>query len=235
MSIDHKIVVPRQKPIPKHLQDNPLGTPSLTMIVGQTGSGKSIVVANLLMALQKLHKFESGLFVTGNNKDPILESIELPIANTPTQLSDYITELKQSKEGTNHILVLDDIQGSPDFNIFSNRSEFTKFMLSHRHYGEDKKKAGRNGVWVIATAQTLKNSFSTSIRDQVKNWILYYPNRHPTMIKNYEDIAQDPVAMQRAMSIVKSKGAHSFLFLNKHNPEEDQYFLNFDEPLKDLQ
>ena len=232
--INHELVIPKSKPLPKKVKDSPLGTPSLSLIVGQTGSGKSVVTANLLMALQKEHDFDSALFVTGNNRDPILDSIEMPITTSPAELSDYITTLKQSKEGTNHLLVLDDIQGSPDFNVFSNRSEFVKFMLSHRHYGEDKKKAGLNGTWVIATAQTLKNSFSTAIRNQVKNFFLFYPNRNPSLLKHYEEIAQDPTAMKRAMAIVKGDGDHSFLFLNKHDPGQDRYFLGFDKELIDL-
>lgn len=107
-------------------------------------------------------------------------------------------------------------------------------MLSHRHYGEDPKRSGQNGTWVIATAQTLKNSFSTAIRNQVKNFFLYYPNRNPSLLKHYEEIAQDPIAMKRAMAIVKADGPHSFLFLNKHDPSQDRYFLGFDKELIDL-
>lgn len=232
--IEHEMIVPKQKPIPKRVKDDPLGTPSLSLVCGQTGSGKSVVTANLLLALQKRHDFDSALFVTGNNRDPILESLEMDITTSPSELSDFITKLKQAKEGTNHILCLDDIQGSPDFNVFSNRSEFVKFMLSHRHYGEHPKKAGVNGTWVIATAQTLKNSFSTAIRNQVKNFFLFYPNRNPSLLKHYEEIAQDPTAMKKAMAIVKAEGAHAFLFLNKHNPQEDKYFLGFDKEIVDL-
>lgn len=232
--IDHQYVVPNKPKVPEKISKDPLGSPRTIMIVGQTGSGKSTTMANLLMALQKRHKFDSALFVTSNNRDPILDAIEMPITSSPSELSNYITTLKQAKEKTNHLLVLDDIQGSPDFNIFSNRSEFVNFMLSHRHYGEDKKKPDQNGTWVIATAQTLKNSFSTAIRNNISLWFLYYPNRAPAQVKAYEELAQDPVAMKRAMSIIKSDGKHSFLFLNKINPEEDRYFKGFDEELVDL-
>jgi hypothetical protein len=162
-----------------------------------------------------------------------LDSIEIPITTSPVELENYITELKQAKEGTNHILVLDDIQGSKDFNLMTNRSNFVNFVLSHRHYGESKKNPNKNGVWIIMTAQTLKSSMTPMLRDQVKNWFLYYPRR-PKDIKNYEEIAQDPTAMQRAMALVKNDGKHAFMFLNKHNPEQDRYYLGFKSEMKDL-
>ena len=233
MSIDWNFVVPKSKPLPKAKQDNPLATPSITMIIGGTGSGKSVCMSNILMALQDIHEFDSGLFVTSNGRDPILDTIEMPITQKPSDLEDYISKVRNSKEGTNHILVLDDCQGSKDFNIMTNRSTFVSFVLSHRHFGENKKKAGLNGTWLIITAQTLKNSFSTQVRNQVKNWILYYP-RTPTELRNYDELAQDPAMMRRAMAIVKSEGRHAFLFLNKHDPERDRYYLGFNDEMRDL-
>lgn len=233
MSVNWDYVVPKQKKTRQMDADDPLASPSLTLIVGGTGSGKSTTMANILMALQAKHDFDSGMFVTSNNRDPILDTIEMPITSSPKALDDYITELKQAKEGTNHILVLDDIQGSPDFKIMANRSNFVNFMLSHRHYGEDKTKPGQNGTWVIMTAQTLKNSYSPQIRDQVKNMFLYYP-RNPSHLKHYAEIAQDPVAMMRAMALLRTKGNHAFLYLNKNNPERDRYFMGFKEELIDL-
>lgn len=233
MAVNWDYVVPKQKKKSTLDSEDPLASPSLTLIVGGTGSGKSTTMANLLMALQDKHEFDSGAFITSNGRDPILDTIELPISSSPKMLDDYITELKQAKEGTNHILVLDDIQGSPDFKIMANRSNFVNFMLSHRHYGEDKAKAGQNGTWVIMTAQTLKNSYSPQIRDQVKNFFLYYP-RNPSHLKHYAEIAQDPVAMMRAMALLRARGNHAFLYLNKHNPERDRYFLGFNEELVDL-
>lgn len=233
MAVNWDYVVPKQKAKSKIDSDDPLTSPSLSLIVGGTGSGKSTTMANLLMALQNKHDFDSGLFVTSNGRDPILDTIEMPITSSPSALDDYITELKQAKEGTNHIMVLDDIQGSPDFRIMSNRSNFVNFMLSHRHYGEDKTKPGRNGTWVIMTAQTLKNSYSPQIRDQVKNFFFYYP-RNQSHLKHYAEIAQDPVAMMRAMALLRTRGNHAFLYLNKHNPEKDRYFMGFGEELVDL-
>ena len=235
MAVNWDYVLPKQSKakISKTDADNPLRTPSITMVVGGTGSGKSTTMANLLMALQELHDFDSGLFVTTNNRDPIIDTIELPVTTSPKDLEDYLTQLKQSKEATNHILVLDDLQGSPDYKIMTNRSNFVNFMLSHRHYGEDKHKAGQNGTWVIATAQTLKNSYTPQIRDQVKNFFLYFP-RNPTHMKHYEELAQDPTAMRRAMAMVRAAGNHAFLFLNKHNPERDRYYLGFKDELVDL-
>lgn len=233
MAINHDYIVPKKKQLPKKITDDPLGTPSLSMIVGGTGSGKSTTMLNMMMALQERHEFDSGLFVTSNNRDPLLQAVEMPITSSPAELENYITEIKQAKEGTNHMLVLDDIQGSKDFNVMTGRSNFMNMILSHRHYGEDPKRPDKNGTWVIATAQTMKNSFSPVFRDQVKNWVLYYP-RKPEHVKLYKDIAQDPTAMERAMALVRNKGKHAFLYLNKHDPAQDRYFLGFKEQMKDL-
>jgi hypothetical protein len=233
--IDHEFIVPK-RPKGKPIDHNdPLSKPSIAMIIGCCGSGKSTCVANLLIAHQKSKKFDSALFVTTNLRDPLVKSLEMESTNNPSRLSEYITELKQAKEGTNHLLVLDDIQGSPAFNIFSNRSEFVNFLLSHRHFGEDPLNPDLNGTWIISTAQTLKNSFSTSMRDQISYFFLYYPNKSTKQsLINYGDLAQNPDAMYKAMALLKNRGRHNFLFLNKSDPENDQYYIGFKEKLVDL-
>lgn len=231
MAINHDFVVPKNV---SNVEHGPLDRPSISMIVGAPGSGKTTVLANLLDALQKKHEFDSGLYVTGNNRDPIIKSIQMPIATTPSQLQDYITGLKQAKEGTNHVIVLDDIQGSPDFNVMTAKSDFNQTVLSHRHYGEDPKKPDKFGTHVIMTAQRYKNSFAPTIKSAIKNMFLFYPNRYPRDVKDYEEFASDPVAMKRAMSLLKTKDRHSFIYLNRHDPKQDRYFLGFNDELKDL-
>lgn len=234
MSINHSMIIPKDNhPLDEKTLNDPLGRPSLSMIVGSTGSGKTVLLLNLMSALEDRHEFESGLLVSGNLKDPTLMAVELPKTSSPVVLADYLTKLSQAEKATNHLLIFDDVQGSPDLNLMANRSMMINFLLSHRHIGEDPDYKDRHGTWVLATCQTLKNSFTPQIRNNVKNFFLYYPNRNPKQLADFEDLAMDKSHMKKAMAILKeSNDPHNFIFLNKWNPREDKYFLNFDKELK---
>ncbi len=223
--INHNFVVPKKR---SALSEDPLDKPRLMMIVGGTGAGKSTLVGNLLMALDAKFEWDEALFVTGNNRDDFLQTLEMPITTSPKDLEDFITKVKQpSKEPKFNLLVLDDIQGSPDFNVMTGRSTFAKFILSHRHFG---KVNGDGGTWVVATAQTLKGSFTPTFRKNVTNWFSFYP-REVDEMKSIEQISGDPMKMKKAMALQKLEGKHAFLFINKSDPTDVKYFLGFKDEL----
>ncbi len=219
--INHNFVIPKST---GKSTDNPLENSQLYFICGGTGSGKSTLIGNLLMALDAEHDWDNTLYVTGNNRDELLESIEMPVTTSPKDLEDFITKVKQpTEEPTYNLLIMDDIQGSPDFNIMTGRSVFSKFMLSHRHFG---KVDGKGGTWIIVTAQTLKNSYSTTFRKNVNLWFTFYP-RDEDEIKSIELVSGDREKMRKAMALQKMSGKHSFLFINKIDPTDIKYFLGF--------
>lgn len=199
----------------------------INMIVGPTGSGKSVLLFNLINLLEKAYDWDEALFVTGNGRDELLSSIEMDKTTNPSDLADFITKVKQvDKDPKYNLLVLDDLQGSPDFNLMLGRSDFTKFMLSHRHFG---KVNGKGGTWVIATAQTLRSSFTPVIREQVSNWFLFMPRANN--IKQFEEIADDKTRLKKAFSLLKAGPEHSFLFINMKTKPKPSYFLGFDKLL----
>lgn len=232
MAIPYKFVVPKA---PKEQRNGPLDKPSISMIVGPPGSGKTTVLANLMMALDDIHGgFDSGLYVTSNNKDPLIDTLGIPVATTPSELEDWMTGVKNSKPKKKHVLILDDLQGSKDFNMMAGRSDFLNFLLSHRHYGESAKRPGKYGTWIIMTAQKYTNSFSPSAKAAVKNLFLFYPSRDPKEVKNYIELGVDKTKMRKALSSLKTRSEHDFLYVNKHNVKGDRFFIGFDDEMKDL-
>lgn len=223
INFDFKVPKSNSKPNP-----NPLAKPQLYFIVGGTGAGKSTLIGNLLMALSETHDWDNTLYVTGNNRDELLEAIEMPVTTSPKDLEDFITKVKQPVEQpTYNLLIMDDIQGSPDFNIMTGRSLFAKFMLSHRHFG---KVDGEGGTWIIVTAQTLRNSYTPAFRKNVNLYFTFYP-RDNDEIKAIEEVSGDREKMRKAMALQKLEGKHSFLFINKIDPTDVKYFLGFKQEL----
>jgi hypothetical protein len=198
------------------------------MIVGGVGQGKTTLIANLLIALEKTHDWDHALFVTGNKKDDLLKAVEMDKTSDPMDLQDFIVEVSQpDTEPQFNLLILDDLQGSPDFNIFLGRSEFTKFMISHRHHG---KVNGKGGTWILATAQTLKNSYSTTFRKNCQLFFVWYP-RDEDELKEIESVSGNRKEMRQALRLLKLEDEHQFLFINRSNPKGVRYFIGFDREL----
>lgn len=221
-----EFIVPNK---PKKDEDeDPLKKPKLVGISGPTGSGKSILLLNLLNHLSNIHDFDQGLYVTANERDTLLDHIDMPITSSPTDLEMWMEKVKQkSEEPKWNILVLDDLQGSIEFNAMANKSSLLKFIISHRHFGAVEKNGKREGgTYVIFTSQRLKNSFSPTIKDNVNAWFIFNP-RNQDELKEIYRLADDPVKAKKAMGQLKiDDNKHQFLYINKDS-RPTRYFLGF--------
>jgi len=225
--IDHNFVVPKPKK-GGPTDDDPLEKPRLMMVVGGTGSGKTTCVANLLMALDKKFDWDTSLYISGNGQDEFLKTLEMDVSTSPNDLDDFITKVMQpSDEPKYNLIVLDDLQGNVDFNIFLGRSNFAKFVTSHRHLG---KVQGEGGTWIVATAQTLKSSFTTTFRKNV-NLYFVFPPRDEDETRIVEGVSGDRSKMKKALAMARLKSKHEFVFVNKVDVTDVKYFLGFKEEL----
>jgi len=220
--INHDFIVPK-----KSKSVSPLKKPHITMAIGQTGSGKSVAVFNYLNALQEEKEYDDALFVTSNKRDPLLKSLgkDVKLTNDPQDLNDFIIKVKQkpNPEKSKSIIILDDIQSSNDFNLMLGRSLFNNFILSHRHYHTD----------IIATSQTLKNSFSPIFRKNVTRFLIFYPRDEDEM-KEIEGVSGNRLNMKKALALLKNDpNPNQFLNIYKYGAQRD-YILGFNQEKLDL-
>ncbi len=232
MSINHDMIFP--KAMKKH-NDNPFAKPQTIFVYGSKGSGKTTLVANILMLIEKAIDIEEddAIFVTGNSRDPLLKALNFPITDSPTDLDEFMLKVKNNKDTKkNFLIVLDDLQSHPSFKLMSSRSSvFTSFVLSSRHYN----------CYIIITAQSFNNSISNVLKGNINMFFLYNPKtkKEADAIKELFD---DGEKIDKALTLLKIKnsedekkkdGKRSFLYINT-NSTPFKYFLNFHDELTDI-
>lgn len=228
--ISSKFITPNKPE--RSINDEPLDTPKLVSIYGPTGSGKSVLLMNLLAHLEKIHKWDEALFVTGNGQDPLLKTLEMNVTTNPNELSTWMTSVSQKHDSAKYnLLVLDDILGHPSFNVFTNRGQFAQFVISHRHLGAvEKNGVKKGGTWIIMTSQRFAGSFSPAVKDQVNIWMMFYP-RVQTELNHLLKLGDDQIMTKRAFDLLRKEGKYNFLMLNK-DFSPSQFFMNWNKHLQ---
>lgn len=214
---------------------DPFAKPRLVYIYGQKGSGKTTLLVNLLMLLEKSADIDpdDSLFVTGNNRDPLLKALSFKVTDSPTDLDDFILKAKNNTDSKKkYLLILDDLQSSPQYKIMSGRSDFLNFVLSSRHYG--------GGVYIFVTSQAWSNSFSPILKGNVDMFFLFQP-KGAKETKSLEEFFDDSEKIKKALKLLKltnmenekKNNPRTFLYINKTG-SDDKYFLGFKNELTEL-
>lgn len=227
--INHEMQFPKAK---KSINDNPFEKPRLIYVYGAKGSGKTTLVVNLLMLLEK-EDFEEGdqLMVSGNGRDPLLKALNFKITDKPEELNNFMLMVKNNTDkDKKYLLILDDIMSHPEFKIMSGRSEFLNFVLSSRHYN----------CYIIVTAQAWSNSFSPTLKGNVDLFFIYQPKnkKESDAIINFFDDSSDVKKALQLLKLTNDKNEkegkpRTFLYINNTQPKT-RFFLGFKDQLKDL-
>lgn len=231
MSIKHEMLIPKNKT----KNENQFKKPLLIYVYGGRGSGKSTLVMNLIYLFNQENDYDEddALFISANNKDPLLENLNFPVSDKPEMLDNFILKVKNSKDKSKkYLLILDDLMSSPDYNIMGTKSSFLNFVLNARHYG--------GGCSIIVTAQAFNNSFAPVLKSNVNMWFLYSPkNKKETLaITNFFDDSTDVKKALDLLKITNEKNEkedkpRTFLYINNIQPKT-RFFLGFKDELKDL-
>ena len=201
---------------------SPFEKNSISFICGQTGTGKSTVLLNILKHIEKeIDDFQEAYYFTGSKKDKILNNLgnDITISSDPEFFYNLLTEIEAESESPRRLIIIDDLASNPMFNI-NNSKKFLNFCLNHRH----------NSVCLLLTCQGY-HQLNKQIRSQA-SLIFCFPTRNE---KQKEDILNElptqKEKLRKAMDIVKNRSDHDFLYLNIQKPTP-RFFINFDEEMK---
>ncbi len=201
----------------KKLKNPTLQKPSVALFCGATGTGKTNMMLNYLIALQDANEFQRALFVSSNKVDPMLDNLgeDVKVTNDPDELAEFIKEIKQTPKNLipelPSIIVFDDCQESPIIKI-KNNSVLNQFVLSHRHYN----------IWLVFCVQTLRNSVSAAIR-KMSSLIFAFPPRNDLEMKALiEDIPVNKDKLKVAFDLVKAD-QHTPLYINMQEAKPRLY------------
>jgi DNA helicase HerA-like ATPase len=222
--------------VPKHKnkRQDLLEQPHVTLILGQTGSGKSTAMINYVNALDEKKNYKDAMFVSTNMVDPIVKAFNENVIKTdkPDELDDFMFYISQrGKEMKpdqipNTLLILDDVVGSPEFKQLNARSSFANFVINHRHYKTD----------IILTSQAWKNSFSPLVKKQARRLFIFPPReaKEETDLRDTLDKDKLHKALTFVRQHAKTEGnEHSFLNVARH-PAETEWWVNFSDRKIDI-
>lgn len=195
---------------------------SIAYITGQTGTGKSTVLLNILRHIQKeVDTFEEAYFFTGSKKDEILKNLgnDIIISSDPEFFYSLIDKMEAEQESPRRLIVIDDLASNPMFKLNTSK-KFLNTVLNSRH----------NNLTLLITSQGY-HQLNKQIRSQA-SLIFCFPCRNS---KQEEDILNElptpKEKLKKAMDIIKNRSDHDFLYLNIQKPTP-RFFINFDEELK---
>ena len=147
--------------------------PHCSMIVGQTGCGKTVFVLDLLQTVYNKHFEHIVIFCTTlkynrsyKNRQFIWTDNEIYLVNPSDKLNETLEYYYTLFEGTNTLFIIDDCSAEKD--IIKKRKTLSKLAFSGRHAGIT--------VWILTQKY---NSVLKDFREQLKLVVLFYTkDRH---------------------------------------------------------
>ena len=200
---------------------SPFEKNSVVYICGQTGTGKSTILMNILLHIQKnIDDIEQAYFITGSRKDKILKNLgeDTIISSDPDEFNNLMTTIETENSSPRRLIVLDDLISNPLFNL-NNSKKFMNFVLNHRH----------NNVLLVLTSQGFMQ-LNKQIRSQA-SLLFCFPTRNEKQKQDIlNEISVSKEKLRKSMDLIKQESDHAFLYLNLQKPTA-RFFKGFDEEI----
>lgn len=203
----------------KELDEHPLLKPQLSIIVGPTGSGKTMLALNLLdeiVACADAKRLGKVFFYTGSPSDKALKSLDEDIitiygSETEQSLLDDLQSLqmdmrniKDESDRPLNVLVLDDTGGSKLLAPTQVKgSEIGKLFVSHRHVG----------LHIIVLAQRVKGMLSPFLLANMSKCFLFAGKNKSDSDELFKNLPLAKEQLEKTMSMIATK-PHSFLMVD---------------------